>query len=61
MIIGSAAWDQDYDESYLRPDFDLILKKQSFIDLLNGKNTVINFSNNRLLGGGINNFINIPN
>ena len=37
-IIGSRAWDQDYEDSFLRSDWDVVMKKEDFINLLNGKN-----------------------
>eukprot|EP00029_Vermamoeba_vermiformis_P008486 TRINITY_DN3987_c0_g1_i1.p1 TRINITY_DN3987_c0_g1~~TRINITY_DN3987_c0_g1_i1.p1 ORF type:complete len:520 (-),score=61.75 TRINITY_DN3987_c0_g1_i1:35-1594(-) len=38
LIIGSRAWNQDYEDSYAGSDWDVVVKKQDFINLLNAGN-----------------------
>jgi hypothetical protein len=37
VLIGSRAWDDNFEDAFLGPDWDLVMKKQDFIDFLNGE------------------------
>jgi hypothetical protein len=38
VLIGSRAWDDNFEDAFLGPDWDLVMKKQDFVNFLNGKN-----------------------